>query len=167
MMSPLRMAGQFAAILALFGLVSSFAAWPVYRQTPHGSAVLVLSFVHNAERKFPCRRLTPQEIAKLAPNMRKASDCQRERLPLYVELDIDSRAVYRATLPPTGIAGDGPSRVYERIVIPAGEHSISIRMRDTARASGFDRERQGRVLLAPDQLFVIDFESAKNEFQFR
>jgi hypothetical protein len=167
MISSLRLAGQFAVIFALFAVVSSFAAWPVYRQTPRGSAVLVLTFVHNAARKGECRRLTPQEIAKLPPNMRRVRDCPRERLPVYVEFDIDGRNIYRASLAPTGIAGDGPSRVYQRFAVPAGEHSIAVRMRDSARTAGFDHERQGRVSLAPDQMFVVDFRSEPGEFVFR
>jgi len=155
-----RRTGQFVVILALFAAVSSFAAWPVYRQIPQGSAVVVLTLV-------ACRRLTSQEIAKLPPNMRRALDCPRERRPVYVELDLGGHNIYRASLAPTGIAGDGPSRVYHRFVVPAGEHSIAVRMRDSARADGFDYERQGRISLAPDQLFVIDFRSDSGEFVFR
>lgn len=162
-----RRTGQFVVILALFAVVSSFAAWPVYRQTPPGSAVVVLTFVHSAGRKAACRRLTPQEIAKLPPNMRRAEVCSRERRPVYVELDVGGRTIYRASLAPTGIAGDGPSRVYHRFVVPAGGHSIAVRMRDSARADGFDYERQGRISLVPDQLFVIDFRSESGEFVFR
>jgi hypothetical protein len=68
---------------------------------------------------------------------------------------------------PTGIAGDGPSRVYERFVLPAGEHDIAVRMRDTARSEGFDYRREGRNVLAPDQMFVIDFRAEAREFIFR
>lgn len=167
MTKMLRRTGQFVVILALFAVVSSFAAWPVYRQIPQGSAVVVLTFVHSAGRKVACRRLTSQEIAKLPPNMRRALDCPRERRPVYVELDLGGHNIYRASLAPTGIAGDGPSRVYHRFVVPAGEHFIAVRMRDSARADGFDYERQGRISLAPDQLFVIDFRSDSGEFVFR
>ena len=37
---------------------------------------MMLTFVHGANRKGECRRLTVEEIAKLAPNMRQAQDCQ-------------------------------------------------------------------------------------------
>jgi hypothetical protein len=167
MTAMLRLTGQFVVIVALFAAVSSLAAWPVYRQTPQGSAVVVLAFVHSAARKVECRRLTPQEIAKLPPNMRRVSDCPRERLPVYLEFDVGGRTVYRASLPPTGIAGDGPSRVYQRFVVPAGEHSVAVRMRDTARTAGFDHERVHVVSLVPDQMFVVDFRSASGEFVFR
>jgi hypothetical protein len=84
-----------------------------------------------------------------------------------VELDIDERTIYQASLPPTGIAGDGPSRVYERFVLPAGEYRIAVRMRDTPRAEGFDHERSDRIALTTDQLFVIDYRPASGEFLFR
>jgi hypothetical protein len=167
MTSPLRLVGQFIVIVALFAAVSAFAAWPVYRQTPPGTAVVTLTFVHSADRKAECRRLTPQEIAKLPPNMRRIEECPRGRRPIHVELELDGRSLYRASLPPTGIAGDGPSKVYERFVVPAGSHDIAVRMRDTPRTEGFDRERKGRIELAPDQMFVIDFRAESGEFVFR
>jgi hypothetical protein len=75
--------------------------------------------------------------------------------------------MFQASLPPSGIAGDGPSRVYERFVLPAGRHDIAVRMRDTRRSEGFDHARRERVELAEDQLFVIDYRPASGEFVFR
>jgi hypothetical protein len=164
---PLRIAGQFGLVAALFAGVVSLADWPVYRATPAGSAVVVFTFVHGADRRAQCRRLTPEEIAKLPLNMRRVEDCPRRRQPVYVELDVDGRNLYRADLPPTGIAGDGPSRVYRRFVLPAGAHDIAVRMRDTPRVEGFDHARAENVRLAADQMFVVDFRSESGEFVFR
>src|SRR5512138_3352873 len=121
-MRALRLAGQFIGIAAL-------SDWPGYGQIPKNSGVVMLTFVHGADRKGECRRLAPEEIAKLPPNMRRVQDCPRGRRPIYVELDIDGRGTYQASLPPTGIAGDGPSRVYRRFVLPAGKHDLAVRMR--------------------------------------
>ena len=74
-MNYLRMAGQFVVIATLFAAVAAFSDWPAYRQIPRGSAIVMLTFVHGADRKAECRRLTPQEIAKLPPNMRRVEDC--------------------------------------------------------------------------------------------
>ena len=166
-MSYLRIVGQFIVIAALFVAVSAFSNWPVYRQTPHGAAVVMLSFVHGADRKAECRRLTPEEIQKLPPNMRRVQECPRGRRPVYVELDLAGKTVFQASLPPTGIAGDGPSKVYERFVLPAGSYDIAVRMRDTPRTDGFDHARRATVALAADQLFVIDFRTESGEFVFR
>ncbi len=166
-MSILRLAGQFAAILALFAGVAALADWPVYRQIPAGYGVVILTFVHGANRLAECRRLSAQEIAKLPPNMRRVQDCPRGRRPVDVALDIDGRAAYRASLPPTGIAGDGPSRVYQRFVLPAGDYDLAVRMRDTARREGFDHAGKAHIGLASEQMLVIDFRSETGEFVFR
>ena len=165
-MKYLRLAGQFVVIAALFAAVATFADWPAYRQFPSGSAIVILTFVHGADRKAECRRLSPQEIAKLPPNMRRVQDCPRGRRPIYVELDLGERTAFRENLPPTGIAGDGPSRIYQRFVVPAGQYDIAVRMRDTPRTEGFDHAREGTVTLVPDQTFVIDFRSERGEFVF-
>lgn len=166
-MTYVRHAGQFVVIAALFVAVATFSNWPSYRQFPSGSAVVLLTFVHGADRKAECRRLTPQEIEKLAPNMRRVQDCPRGRRPLYVELDLGGRTILRRNLPPTGIAGDGPSRVYQRIVVPAGKYDIAVRMRDTARVDGFDYASEKAITLVPDQMFVVDFRPERGEFVFR
>jgi hypothetical protein len=167
MTKVLRLAGQFAVIAALFAGVAWLSDRPVYRQIPEGSGIMMLTFVHGADRKGECRKFTPEEIARMAPNMRRAQDCPRGRRPIYVELDIDGRNIFSASLPSTGIAGDGPSRVYQRFVLPAGKYDIAVRMRDTARAEGFDHERHGTVDFAPSQMFVIDYRPESGEFIFR
>src|SRR6516164_5077132 len=144
----LRLAAQFAMIAVLFAAVAWFSDHPAYRQIPESTAVMMLTFVHGADRRGECRRLTPEEIAKLPPNMRRVQDCPRVRRPVYVELDLDERNLYRASLQSTGIAGDGPSRVYQRFVLPAGKYDLAVRMRDTARADGFDHERRDLVNFA-------------------
>ena len=163
----LRIAGQFVVILALFAGVAFLSNRPFYRQIPENTAVMMLSFVHGADRKGECRRLTPEEIAKLPPNMRRVQECPRGRRSIHVELDVDGRNIYRADLPPTGIAGDGPSRVYQRFVLPAGKYDVAVRMRDTARAEGFDHERRDTVDLAPEQLLVVDYRAESGEFILR
>ncbi|HEY0849441.1 MAG TPA: hypothetical protein VGD96_05975 [Bradyrhizobium sp.] len=166
-MRAVRLIGQFIVIVALFAGVATLSDWPTYAQIPKNSGVVMLTFVHGADRKGECRRLTPEEIAKLPPNMRRAQDCPRGRRPIYVELDVDGRSLYKASLPPTGIAGDGPSRVYQRFVLPAGKYDVAVRMRDTARPDGFDHERRDSVELSPDQMFVIDYRPESGSFVFR
>jgi hypothetical protein len=166
-MTYLRIAAQFLLIVALFATVAAFSDWPIYRQIPQGSAVVMLSFIHGADRKAECRRLTPEEIQKLPPNMRRIQECPRGRRPVYVELDLAGKTVFQASLPPTGIAGDGPSKVYERFVVPAGSYNIAVRMRDTPRIDGFDYERRATIAVTADQLFVIDFRAESGEFILR
>jgi hypothetical protein len=130
---------------------------PLYHPIPAGTAVVTLTFTHGAERRAACRRFTPEEIARMPPNMRRPEDCPRGRLPVLVELELDGRTVLSEQRPPAGLAGDGPSHVYRRFVLPAGGHEIAVRLRDTARPDGFDRERRERVALPAERNLVIDF----------
>lgn len=159
--------------LALGGLVmlavSLATAWlsaaPAWRSLPPDTALLRLSFTHSGERS--CRDRTPEELAKLPPNMRLKQLCERRRAPVYVELEIDGRLAFAAELPPSGLAGSGPSRVYERFLLRAGSHDIAVRLRDRPATEGFDYAAETKVTLRPAQSFVIDFRSELGGFVFQ
>jgi len=161
-----RVAGQLAILTGMFAAVAWLADWPRYHPIPPDSAVIKLSFAHGADRKAECRRRTPEELAAMPPNMRQPLACSRARGGIYVELDLDGRNIYQASLQPSGIASDGPARVYERFVVPAGPHTVAVRMRDTPRSDGFDHVKIGNISLAADQSFVIDFRSRGDGFEF-
>jgi hypothetical protein len=163
---PMRYLGQavcYAAVALLFGYFSSA---PAYAPVPPDQALIKLSFVHGAQqRRGDCRRLSPEELAKLAPNMRKATECPRERLPVTVELELDDELLYAATLPPTGLSGDGPSRAYQRFVVPPGQHRLVARLRDTARTEGLDHVRETGIELRPGQSLAVDFNPVAGNFK--
>jgi hypothetical protein len=167
MIAWIRLLGQILVLTVLFAVVAVFSDWPRYRQLAPETAVIKLSFTHGSNRKAECRRRTAEELARLPPNMRKPLECPRRRGAVYVELDVDGRSLFRASLPPSGISGDGPSRVYQRFVVPAGAHAIAVRMRDTPRGEGFDYVKSGEVLLAANQNFVVDFRAEAGGFVFQ
>lgn len=162
-----RMAGQIVVMTAVLAAVAALADWPRYHPIPAQSAIVKLSFTHGSNRQAECRRRTPEELAKLPPNMRNPLECPRRRGSVYVELDIDGETIYRALLPPAGISGDGPARVYQPFLVSAGAHTIAVRMRDTPRSEGYDYEKSGDVTLAADQNFVVDFRPEAQGFVFR
>jgi hypothetical protein len=160
-------AAQIGVFVALCAGVAAFADWPRYHQIPAQQAIIKFSFTHGSNRQAECRRRTPEELAKLPPNMRKPLECPRTRGAVYVELDLDGRTIYRASLPPSGISGDGPSRLYRRFVVPAGPHTVAVRMRDTPRREGFDFAKSEAVVLAENDNFVVDFRAEAAGFVFR
>ena len=162
----LRTVAQIALYAGFAFVVVALSSWPPYARIDSDNAVIKLSFSHAGERREPCRTLSPEELAALAANMRSGVDCPRERVPVVVELEIDGEHIYRAALAPSGLAGDGPSSVYERFEVPAGHHRIRVRLRDTVRESGFDHEGAADVVLAARQSFVIDFRAELGGFQF-
>jgi hypothetical protein len=162
-----RVAAQIGVVLALTAVVAAFADWPRYHQIGPQSAVIKLSFTHGSNREAECRRRTAEELARLPPNMRKPLDCPRARGSVYVELELDGRMLYAASLPPSGIAGDGPSRVYRRFLVPAGSHTLTVRMRDTPRREGFDYVTSRAIVLAPEDNLVVDFGTRASGFVLR
>ena len=58
---------------------------------------------------------------------------------------------------PSGLSRDGPASVYRSMAVAAGAHRVQVRLRDSARATGFDFVRDDIVQFAPLQVRVIDF----------
>jgi hypothetical protein len=162
-----RTLGQVLVLTILFAMAAIFSDWPRYRQLAPETAVIKLSFTHGSNRQAECRRRTAEELAKLPPNMRKPLECPRRRGGVYVEFEIDGQPLLRASLPPSGLAGDGPSRIYQKFVVPTGAHSVAVRMRDTPRTEGFDYAKSGNVVLAANQNFVVDFRAEAGGFVFQ
>lgn len=158
-----RFAAQAAAYVLFAAFVGVFSDTPAYHPIGPDEAVIKLSFSHAGERAQPCRARTPEEIAKLPPNMRLAQDCPRERSPVRIELWLDEALVYRDALKPAGWKRDMASTVYRRFNVPAGEHTLALRLSD--RADGeFTYAREARVVLSPAQLLVIDFKPESGGF---
>lgn len=165
-MTPVRLLAQ-ALLYALFmAFVGYFSFFPSYELLSEEQAIIRLSFSHGSTRSGDCRRFTPEEIAALPASERRPSNCERERLPVLVELYVDGEQIYRASLRPSGIAKDGPSTVYERFQVPVGSHHIRARLRDSDREEGFDYEAETTADLAPLESFVIDFRSETGGFKF-
>ncbi|MDG4603775.1 MAG: hypothetical protein P9C48_14315 [Defluviicoccus sp.] len=156
-MKPLRYAAQAAIALITLGLIGYFSASPPYARVPAESALIKLSFAHAAEKKGGCRELSAEEIARLAPNMRRKTVCSRERLPVDIEVVLNGAPLYAERLPPTGLSGDGPSRAYQRFVVPAGSHTLVLKLRDSDRTAGFDYETTHVVTLAAGDSLAVDF----------
>ena len=162
----LRFAAQLALYVPLMALIGYFSTQPRFSVLGEGEALVRLSFIHAAERKAPCRTRTPEELAKLPPNMRAAQDCPRERAPVLVELEVDGTVVLRREVPPSGLKRDGNATVYHRFSLPAGKHRVVARLRD--RASGdFNYTKEETVDLAPGRVLLIDFVAARGGFVFR
>ncbi len=151
-----------ALLYGLFALaIGVFSHWPVYSPLPPGQALVKVSFIHHGQRVAECRTLTAAELAKLPPNMRAPTQCGRERAPVTIEVDIDGAAAYRQVAAPAGLSRDGASAVYHRLQVPAGEHRISVRLRDSAGTGPFTYTREATVKLQPAQVLVIDFDAQR------
>ena len=157
MARPISWIGQ-ALLYALFALIIGyFSNSPTYRHLPSDQALIKLSFSHQGKLISECRQRSAEELAKLAPNMRTPMDCQRERSPVTVEIDLDGTPAFRHLAKPSGLSKDGASTVYHRFAVPSGERHLAIRLNDDARAAGFAYRREETVTLKPGRVLVIDF----------
>ncbi len=159
--TPRAWLGQ-ALLYALFALVIGvFSRWPVYHHIGDNQALIKLSFTHSGKPVGDCVRQSEAELAKLPPNMRAPVKCPRERSPVSVEVDVGGATALRRSAPPSGLSRDGASAMYERLVVPAGEQRIAVRLNDDARRPGFTHQREVTLKLAPAQVLVIDFDAEK------
>ena len=147
-------------------LIGYFSSAPVFVHLPAGEALLRLSIAHAAERRQPCRARSPEELARMAPNMRAAEACPRERSPLLVELEIDGELRYRTEAAPAGTQRDGLATLYHRLPIAAGTHRIAVRVRDRPQGE-FNYVREETLTLAGGDSLLIDFNAARGGLEFR
>jgi hypothetical protein len=158
-------AGAWIAQVLLYGLFAAvigvFSRWPIYHHLGADQALIKVSFSHTGKPLGECRRLSEAELAKLPPNMRAPISCPRERSPVTVEVDIGGQPALRRTSEPSGLSRDGASAMYQRLVVPAGEQRIAVRLNDDARGAGFAYQREATVKLAPAQVLVIDFDATR------
>ena len=167
MIKLLSFLGQVLMYAAFAFVVGWFATMPPYQYADPGMASVKVSLSHAADRVEPCVELTPEEIAELAMNMRRTEACERERLPLYVELDVDGETIFSIVAEPAGLWNDGPSSVYERLDLTPGPHRVTARLRDTARADGWDYTDTVDVVLEPGRYFTVTFKAETGGFNFR
>jgi len=83
-----------------------------------------------------------------------------------VELRADGEVIYRQTSLPSGLWSDGKATVYQRLQMPAGDHSFSVGMNDSG-GEQFDFESSVNQHLSPGQNLIIDFDDQQQAFIFK
>jgi hypothetical protein len=161
----LRFAAQLALYVPLMAILAYFSTEPRFSVVGPDQALVRVSLIHATQRREACRERSAEELARLAPNMRAALDCPRERSPLLVEVELDGKLVLRREAQPSGLRRDGNAAVYERLALPAGRHRIVARLRDRPEG-GFNYVKDETVELAAGRVLIIDFNAAKGGFAF-
>jgi hypothetical protein len=157
--------GVFYAGLAV--LIGYFSVAPRYQYAPEDVAVVKLALTHAAERVTPCVQFTPEEIAAMPPNERQPGKCERERVPLTVELEVDGELLVSLEARPAGLWNDGPASVYERFNVEPGKHRFTARLRDSDRESGWDYTHTEEVDLTAGRYFTVTFRAGTGGFSFQ
>ncbi|HEX6827577.1 MAG TPA: hypothetical protein VF104_01210, partial [Burkholderiales bacterium] len=147
-MKAIRYLAQALLYLPLMAIIGYFSTSPVYTNVPPDQALVRLSFSHAGQRRVECRQRSPEELAKLAPNMRAAQDCPRERVPVKVALELDGHEVFEAVVPPSGLKKDLASTVYRRFPVSAGRHKVVARLSDQASGE-FNHSKEAVLEMKP------------------
>ncbi len=167
MNNVLRYFVQIGAFTTFAVFVGYFSSSPPFHYARADSAVVKLSLSHATDRVAPCVLLTAEEIAALAPNMRRTESCERARLPLTIELEVDGKIVFSAQALPSGLWGDGPASVYEKFELRPGTYQLNVRLRDTARTEGWDYTISKNVDLIAGRYHSITFKAENGGFKIR
>lgn len=152
-----RWSGAIALYIAFAVFIGYFSTRPAYVQRPPSQAAVKLALSHQGQLKRPCRRRSPDELAELAPNMRRPMDCPRERWPVRLTLSLDGETVYERTVAPTGFSRDGTSYAYDRLRVPAGDHEVALAVWDSGAGDAEPYARTEKVRLTPGQVLVVEF----------
>ncbi len=164
MTKPMRFVLQALNYALFMALVWYFSFSPPFRQLAADQAVVTLAFAHAGERREACRTLSPEELAKLPPNMRLQTDCPRERSPITVNLLLDGALIIEEVANPPGLYSDQGVDIYRSVKVPVGEHRLKVTMNDNVRIEGPTNTLEQTVTLAPAQLLVVDYNSDTHEF---
>ena len=159
--------GQVLLYAAFAATLATISHWPRYQHLAPDRALIKLSFTHQGQLLGKCEALSPEELARLPPNMRAPTRCPRERAPVTVEVDIDGVIAHRQTAQPSGLSRDGAAAVYQRLEVAAGRHRIAVRLKDDANTAGVNYSAEEVVTLQPAEILVIDFDSAKHRITLR
>lgn len=160
-LGPAAWAGQVLLYGLFAAAIGVFSQWPRYHPIEPGQALIKLSFTRVGKPVGDCRKPSAEEQAKLPPTMRAPEICPRERSPITVQVDVDGQRALERVAAPTGLSKDGAAAVYERLIVPAGERRIAVRLSDDVRARDKPYLREAQVQLVPGQVLVIDFDAEK------
>jgi hypothetical protein len=161
---PLRLIFQVINYSVFMGIVGYLSILPSHRHLEENQAVVTLAFGHAGQRVSECVRLTPEQLAEMAPNMRKPAECPRERSPLTVELRLDDAVLAREVIEAPGLYNDQSVDVYRNFEVPAGSHRLSIEMNDDVNVDGPTWQHRQTVSLRPAQRVVVAFEPERGGF---
>lgn len=112
-----------ASVLVLIRVLS-FAPYTAERDA---GAVVRLAWRARGERVRDCRRLTPEELAKLPAHMRQEEVCEGRILPYRLAVQVDDHTTVDRLIHGAGAREDRPLYVFQDLAVRPGVHRIAIR----------------------------------------
>ena len=159
-------------ILSMFSILF-LSDMPKYPFSNKGMSLIKFTFKYSGKHRTEQRELTERETKDILMHMRRTNSPfskmrmvgKRERLPIYVELELDNRNILSKTYYPAGLRKDIPTFVYEEIPVSPGRHYIKIKMRDSKDTNQFDYFIEKEIEVMPERTFVMDASTVFSEGQ--
>ncbi len=156
--------GQALFYAAIIAFVGYFATSPSYTRVEEGFASVKLSMRYTGQIMGECRIRSEEELQSLAPNMRQAKVCPRERSSVEFQFLMDGEEYYHQVVEPSGLNKDGRANLYHRFTIPAGEHEITARLKDHKELADYNYVETTYIDLKSGAILVIDFDPDEKKF---
>ncbi len=145
-----------ALVLGLGAVIVGLSETP-YPIVTHEKAELVVSFKH-AGRVVEKTRNTVADQKDLLPHMRRARAMERIRLPVRLQVFIDGKKLVDRSYEPGGLFKDGQSIAIEKLVLDEGEHTVSIRLDDSADPNVWNWQETRTLTFEKNRRRVILFD---------
>lgn len=137
---------------------------PIYPFYNKDMSLIKFTFKYSGRHKTEQRELTEKETKDMLRHMRRTNSPfvkmrmvgKRERLPVYVEVELDDKMILAKTYYPAGLKNDIPAFAYEEIPVFPGTQHIKVRVRDSKRESGFDYIFEKKIEAQQGKVAVID-----------
>lgn len=140
-----------------------FANAPRYLFRDSTQSALVLTFKHTSHRVHECsedeKTAYVAGIHNLTHSRNAAVQCgSRERNPVGIRIVMDGKEMAGKEITPLGWRHDSAVFVFEKFIIPPGEHRMELALRDSGKTGAdYDYRYEGMVRLEPGKIVVVDF----------
>ena len=168
MKQALQRLGALAATAALALLLVGLSQVP-YAAVASEDGQLRLAWQFRSEPVERCRRLTPEELAKLPAHMRRETICERGLRPWHRAVRIDGVDRAADTVRARGARADRPLNVFDEITVPPGRHRVQVTFAPLGPAdTSVTPLRLDTILtFAPRQVRLVTFDAERGVLVMR
>ncbi len=142
MSRTLQVAGGAVVVFSVLAVLRLLSFTPYTAERDVG-AIVRLAWRARGERVRDCRRLSPEELAKLPLHMRQEEVCEGRVLPYRLVVALDSVTLVDRLVHGAGAREDRPLYVFQDLIVEPGIHRISVRF-TLETPSGVDERDQDR-----------------------
>ncbi|MBI4786486.1 MAG: 4Fe-4S binding protein [Chloroflexi bacterium] len=154
-----------ALFAALVLAVAAFADVP-YQVYPPDVGFLKIALAHGGEFRETAHALSSQQMSRLPQGVTPEQVLGAARFPVALQVSVDGDTRLNETFPPTGLRQDGLSYALQELSLPAGDHTVEIRMDDRGGQEPrlvFD----GTINVPAAQVRVLSFDAGSKVFVVR